>query len=181
MIFNTCPECGANLDPGEVCDCKKEKGLPNANQYSPKKGEPSNAIVTHKKAHVKDNPLKILRITHNIPIKEIIERVQQLYPKYDKYLQSKVEHGEEYGIDLRADAFDDLLATYDPDALVREKYRRGGCHKLTCRVSCRLEDREYEEFKDAIYADGFDTVQDGLTYIVRNYMKNRKEQINGNL
>ena len=23
--YNTCPNCGANLDPGESCDCIKEK------------------------------------------------------------------------------------------------------------------------------------------------------------
>lgn len=23
--YNTCPECGANLDPGEPCDCMVEK------------------------------------------------------------------------------------------------------------------------------------------------------------
>lgn len=26
--FRTCLDCGANLDPGEQCDCKKEKGTP---------------------------------------------------------------------------------------------------------------------------------------------------------
>lgn len=24
-MFDTCPHCGANLDPGEKCDCKAEK------------------------------------------------------------------------------------------------------------------------------------------------------------
>jgi hypothetical protein len=23
--YRTCPECGANLDPGEKCDCQKEE------------------------------------------------------------------------------------------------------------------------------------------------------------
>ena len=23
MIYNICPQCGANLDPGEKCDCKE--------------------------------------------------------------------------------------------------------------------------------------------------------------
>lgn len=22
--YNTCPDCGAHLDPGEMCDCKEE-------------------------------------------------------------------------------------------------------------------------------------------------------------
>lgn len=25
MLYHTCPECGANLDPGESCDCQDEK------------------------------------------------------------------------------------------------------------------------------------------------------------
>lgn len=25
MIYRTCPLCGANLDPGESCDCKADK------------------------------------------------------------------------------------------------------------------------------------------------------------
>lgn len=24
MLYNTCQQCGANLDPGEQCDCKKD-------------------------------------------------------------------------------------------------------------------------------------------------------------
>lgn len=23
MLYKTCPDCGANLDPGEKCDCKE--------------------------------------------------------------------------------------------------------------------------------------------------------------
>ena len=23
MLYHTCPDCQANLDPGETCDCKK--------------------------------------------------------------------------------------------------------------------------------------------------------------
>lgn len=25
--YTTCPDCGAHLDPGEVCECKKEAAL----------------------------------------------------------------------------------------------------------------------------------------------------------
>ena len=29
MYYKTCPNCGAHLDPGELCDCfEKEKGRP---------------------------------------------------------------------------------------------------------------------------------------------------------
>ena len=26
-FYRTCPDCGANLDPGEECDCRREKEL----------------------------------------------------------------------------------------------------------------------------------------------------------
>jgi len=28
MILRACPDCGASLDPGERCDCQKEKTAP---------------------------------------------------------------------------------------------------------------------------------------------------------
>ncbi len=28
MQYWTCPECGANLDPGEKCDCEEQKNAP---------------------------------------------------------------------------------------------------------------------------------------------------------
>lgn len=34
MYYHICPDCGANLDPGEKCDCKKEKALQNARQMT---------------------------------------------------------------------------------------------------------------------------------------------------
>ncbi len=30
MMYITCPECGANLDPGEKCDCKERSPHDNA-------------------------------------------------------------------------------------------------------------------------------------------------------
>ena len=29
--YKTCPECGAALDPGEICDCKEKAALDAAN------------------------------------------------------------------------------------------------------------------------------------------------------
>lgn len=31
--FNECPDCGAALDPGEQCDCKKEKAASAATEH----------------------------------------------------------------------------------------------------------------------------------------------------
>ena len=34
--YHTCPDCGCNLDPGEICDCKKEPAPPTKETPSTK-------------------------------------------------------------------------------------------------------------------------------------------------
>ena len=65
-------------------------------------------IVPEKPGEVK-NDLRQLRLMCGAPVKDMVEVVRALYPKYDKVIQSKVEHGDEYGIQLRPDAMRALL------------------------------------------------------------------------
>lgn len=55
MIFGTCEYCGANLDPGESCDCQEKKAAveecccsistaPDINDLQIKKEEAANVI-----------------------------------------------------------------------------------------------------------------------------------------
>lgn len=104
--------------------------------------------------------------------------VRALFPKYDKMLQSKCEHGDEYGIDIKLKAMDALLEKYAPELLAKEKHRRDGCHRLKCKVMCRLEDDEYAALVKRIKEDGFDTMQAWLAWIIRNYLK-KGSQKNG--
>ena len=46
--------------------------------------------------------LRELRLSKQIPAKDMVAVVQQIYPKYDKTVQSKCENGEVYGCALRA-------------------------------------------------------------------------------
>lgn len=181
MKCKKCDLCGANLDFGEKCDCKKENGLPHANENSPKEdadtSNPDNSIP-HKSKIIKTNPLRDLRISKKIPAKEIIELVRAKYPKYDKTLQSKCERGEEYGVELRKDAMDALYEAYAPEELEKLKKKRRGGHRLTCRITCRLEDDEYNRLVACIKEDGFDQMQAWLTYIVRNYLKAKSQKGN---
>lgn len=32
MGYKTCPYCGANLDPGEPCDCRQETAAPRSGE-----------------------------------------------------------------------------------------------------------------------------------------------------
>ena len=174
MYYRQCHECGASLDPGEKCDCEKEKGLPDANQNSPMRDTLSHiSSIAQKSEKIKVNPLRELRISKNLQAKDMDLTVRTLYPKFDKMLQSKCEHGEEYGIDLKTKAMDALLAKYAPELLAKEKHRRDGCHRLKCKVMCRLEDEEYAELWKRIKKDGFDTMQEWLAFKIRAYLKSK--------
>lgn len=176
MPFRQCPDCGAYLDPGENCDCKKGDCPRQVN--SPKQAideaTSSEVSIAEFPAKVK-NILRRLRETHKIPVKVIVDAVRELYPKYDRTLQSKCEHGDEYGIDLRRNALDSLLEQFAPELLEEEKYRRGGCHRLTCRVHCRLDAEDYSALLICIKAEGYSTMQGWLSHKICKYLREKRE------
>lgn len=80
-LFKECPECGAALDPGERCDCQKEKDCPHANEISPKPTAditPLSNSIAHKREKVNINALKKLREDKQIPAKDIVILVQTM-------------------------------------------------------------------------------------------------------
>ena len=115
--------------------------------------------------------LRDLRISKQIPAKEMVAVVQNLYPKYDKTVQSKCENGETYGVSIRPDAMKALYERFAPERLEPPKRARHGKHRLTCRISCRLENEDYEALQQLIAASGCATVQDWLTGIVRELIR----------
>lgn len=48
MVLRVCPVCGASLDPGERCDCQKEKTAPVLQHRSGKveNGLPTNFSIS---------------------------------------------------------------------------------------------------------------------------------------
>lgn len=160
----------------------KKTDCPATTQNSPKEASTSLSVsISQKTAEVNSNSLRALRLEKNIPPKEIVEVVREMFPKYDKMLQSKCEHSDTYGIELRKEAMDAILAKYNPEQLEAIKRKRRGGHKLTKRISCRLADDEYDKLIKYTHEDGFDEMQAWLTFIVRKYLKSKagKEKQNG--
>ena len=172
--YKTCSACGAHLDPGEKCECNG-KGLPRGNGNSPEKnGSSTSSIVSQNSEDVKSEPLRKLRISKASPAMEMVDVVRGIFPKYDKTLQSKCERSSEYGVRIRPEAMDALVAKYAPEELEEIKRKRRGGHYLKCRVQCRLEDAEYAEFVKLVREDGFDTIQAWLAFHIRRRLAERK-------
>lgn len=114
--------------------------------------------------------LRELRISKQIPAKDMVAVVQQLYPKYDKTVQSKCENGDAYGVSLRPDALAALYDHFAPELAQARKAAKKDAHRLTCRISARLETAEYEALQRLIEEDGYATMPDWLAATVRSYI-----------
>lgn len=122
------------------------------------------------------NKLRELRLSKNIPAKEMVAVVQKIYPKFDKTQLSKCESGA-YGAELPEDAMQALYTAFAPELLTPKKRRHSGRNRLTCRISARLEDDVYSELQQRIRADGYETMQSWLSYVVQRYLKERESDV----
>lgn len=121
------------------------------------------------------NELRALRLSKNLPAKDMVAVVRAIYPKYDKTIQSKCERGEDYGIQLKPDAMAALTAKFAPDLQIAGKPPSRDRHKSAHRISFRLPEAEFDLLQQRIRADGHGTVQSWLTEMVRRYLNNGKE------
>lgn len=112
--------------------------------------------------------IKEFREGLNLSQRDIIDVVQESAPGFDKYLLSKVERPEKYGIRLLNGIEKDLLEAYPQTAPQPRKPDR---RKNPCRLYCRVGKRMYGQLQRALQADGFKTTQDGLVYIISKYLE----------
>mgnify|MGYP003267861236 FL=1 len=97
--------------------------------------------------------LRELRLSKQIPAKDMVAVVQAIYPKYDKTVQSKCENGDAYGVSLRPDAMAALYSHFAPELAESRKTAKKDAHRLTCRISARLETADYEALQRLIEAE----------------------------
>ena len=117
------------------------------------------------------NELRELRTSRGLAVKEMVAVVQGLYPKYDKTVQSKCENGDAYGVTIRRDALKALYMHFAPELLEPKKQTRHGQHRLTCRISARLENSTFAALQQRMQADGYQTFQELLTALVLRYVE----------
>ena len=171
-----CERCGANLDPGETCDCiEKEPPRGNVNGSGGDNAETPSPIIAEWLELVKmfHEPVRALRVLTKKKQEDFVAFARRHYPKFDAPLLCKCENSAEYGVTIVPELYDALITEFAPELMPIIKHMRGGRHKLTRRISGRLPDYLYDAFLDAIHSDGYDTVQDWITHTVSEYMRRR--------
>lgn len=107
-----------------------------------------------------------VREASGLQSKEFALLIRREFPGYDRQLQGKVERPAKYGIRL----------TLRAEKVLREKLGLKPARKPETRrqVTCRMEPTQYDRLQQALKADGFETVQDGVGFLISQYIK-RKE------
>lgn len=126
-------------------------------------------IIAEEPKSVKPNLRELAQLREHAKIKatDMVEVVQGLYPRYDKYIHSKCENGKEYGIQLRPDATKALLQRFAPEFL--EKPRKPN-RKKPNRIQARLPDALFEQLQLHLQQSG-QTAQDFLEGLVAQFFK----------
>lgn len=164
MKFKKCSECGANLDPGETCDCKKEVDTPAAT------GMPTNN-VNHKPLDENSlsnifqnvNDCFRLREVHEltgVQAKELSELVKPRFPKFSRQIMSQCESYEKYGCLPHPDVIHIICDAYNirlDSKPVRkgENYKR----KLGKNFTLRMTEEDFQWLQSQAEQDDFPSVQ----------------------
>lgn len=102
-----------------------------------------------------------------ISAKDIVPVMRQQYRKYDKPLHSKLKRPDAYGICLLPKAARFLKEAFPSAQNAPKRENR----RLPCRVGARLSREHYNALQRLLKEKyGFDTTQDGLSYIIIWFM-----------
>ncbi len=124
-----------------------------------------NSIVADASSNV--NPLRELRLSKEIPAADMVTIVKELFPGYNKSLQSKCERTQYYGIQLCGEAMQALYQAYD------HKKSKPPNRKNPCRLVCRVSVEDYNRVKALMERQGYSTVQDWLYTLIKKYLKEK--------
>lgn len=109
--------------------------------------------------------LRDLRILSGIPAPTIADAVRQVFPKFDRYLLSKCEQPDLYGVTLLPRGMKAARALA-PEVTPKKK----DGHKNQFRIYCRMDQATYNRLIAQIRQDGFKTVQDWMLDQIKAYI-----------
>ena len=111
------------------------------------------------------NELRDLRLLSGIPAPVIADAVREIFPKFDRYLLSKCEQPDLYGVTLLPRGMKAARALA-PEVTPKKK----DGHKNQFRIYCRMDQATYNRLIAQIRQDGFKTVQDWMLDQIKAYI-----------
>lgn len=111
------------------------------------------------------NELRDLRLLSGIPAPVIADAVREIFPKFDRYLLSKCEQPDLYGVALLPRGMKAARALA-PEI----KPKKNDGHRNQFRIYCRMDEATYKALIGQIRQDGFKTVQDWILDQVHAYI-----------
>lgn len=112
--------------------------------------------------------IRIFRAKKSLKGSDVVEVVQELYPRFDKVMLSKCENGDLYGVDLRRDAMKLLVERFAPERAENAATR--DYHSQGYQIRCRIPESERRQLQQALTAN-HTTIQSWMRGIIRNYIK----------
>lgn len=111
--------------------------------------------------------VKAFREERGITARDMIDVARESYPKYDKYLHSKVERPDEYGVRpvlALESAWECAFAS------TAKKCHKRDNRRLKARIQCRMTQTEFERLQHAFRRDGYTTMQEGMSNLIKQYI-----------
>ena len=119
--------------------------------------------------HLSSTALRDLRTVYGITPAVIVQELRKYYPRFDRTMLSKAENGEKWGVVISEEVIREVYA-----ALVEISQfdlKRIDAHRLKNRVSVRLTDYDYAALVSMKEENGYETMQEFLTTMIRKVTK----------
>ena len=172
MKYKTCPDCGAFLDFGEICGCKKESDT--AATVSPSKEKDADNIVPEYRATVKDCELlpEWIKAT-GYQAKDVAVTLKDRFPMMTRQLLAQACHWERYGVILHPDGLEILADQFGLD--LNQKPKHSQKRKPKKALTYRCTSRMYDRILSAKQKLGIDTDQEFIAVAVDAYLNLKGE------
>lgn len=107
--------------------------------------------------------------------KDAVAAIKEKYTGFDKQLLCKVENPDKYGVRL-VNGTEQILE--EAFTATTQTARRPEKRRLNKRVQCRMSETTLRRLQQAFRRNGFDTVQDGIAFIIDKYLEEQKNGTN---
>lgn len=171
MKYQVCPDCGANLDFGEICDCKKERDDSPTKQAAPSAKETTTtSIVSCDSEDVK----KLLALKETLAQtdekgKNVAAMVRDIFPSFNRQLLTACINWERYGVLIHPVAFNRICNFYGVSPVTEHKTVTRSVNRRK-QITFRCSEKMYDDILSAMRECGIYSMQSFVELVVQLYV-----------